>query len=89
MDEQRNGTLEDGGVFRLFTGYIIFAGIATIVDFGLLYLLTEYAHVWYFFSAVISYSTRIGVNYATNKYLNFKNCNKRIFAQFGIFAGVA
>jgi len=29
------------------------------------------------------------VNYSTNKYLNFKNQNRRIFTQFSIFATVA
>ena len=76
-------------IFRLFIGYIMFAGIATAVDVGLLYFLTEYLDVWYFFSALIAYLAGMVVNYSTNKYLNFKNQNRRIFTQFSIFATVA
>jgi putative flippase GtrA len=73
----------------LFFGYIIFGGIATLVDIGLLYCLTEYVNLWYFYSAFISYMTGMVANYSLNKYYNFKNQSKNILPQFGLFAAVA
>jgi len=73
----------------LFVGYIIFAGLATLVDLGLLYSLTEFFRVWYFYSAIFSYFIGMVINYSLNKYLNFRNKSKQIIPQFGLFATVA
>lgn len=73
----------------LFFKYVICAGIATLIDLGLFYFFTEYVHIWYFFSAFMSYMIGIIINYSLNKYLNFKNESKKIIPQFGLFASVA
>jgi putative flippase GtrA len=73
----------------LFMNYVLYAGIATLVDLGVLYALTEYAGVWYLFSAVISYCAGMVTNFTLNKYLNFRNKSRKIVQQFGIFAIVA
>ncbi len=74
---------------KLFIGYVIFAGFATLVDLGLLYSLTEFFHVWYFYSAIFAYFAGMVINYSLNKYLNFRNKSKQIISQFGLFAIVA
>lgn len=74
---------------KLFIGYIIFAGFATLVDLGLLYSLTKFLHVWYFYSAVFAYFIGMVTNYSLNKYLNFRNRSKQIIPQFGLFTAVA
>lgn len=74
---------------KLFIGYVVFAGLATLVDLGLLYFLTEFFHVWYFYSAAFAYFSGMVTNYSLNKYLNFRNKSKRIVSQFGLFATVA
>ena len=74
---------------KLFVGYVLFAGFATLVDIGLLYSLTEFFHVWYLYSAAIAYFVGMVINYLLNKYFNFKNRSKQIFMQFGLFAIVA
>lgn len=74
---------------KLFFGYLIFAGFATLVDLGLLYSLTEFLHVWYFYSAAFAYFVGMVTNYSLNKYLNFRNTSKRIILQFGLFVLVA
>jgi putative flippase GtrA len=74
---------------RLLIGYVFFAGIATLVDIGLLYLFTEYLELWYLYSAALSYLTGMVINYTLNKNYNFRNRSNRIASQFGIFAGVA
>ncbi|MBU0906599.1 MAG: GtrA family protein [Nanoarchaeota archaeon] len=65
------------------------AGIATIVDLGLLFFLTEFVKIWYFYSAMISYFAGMITNYSLNKYLNFKNKSKRVALQFTMFMFVA
>ena len=44
--------------------YIIVGGIAFLVDYGLLFLLTEYFHFHYLLSATISFIAGLIVNYA-------------------------
>jgi putative flippase GtrA len=74
---------------KLFSGYIIFAGIAAVIELGLLYLLTDFGGLWYFYSAIISYLAGMLTNYTLNKYLNFMNRSRMIVLQFGLFATVA
>lgn len=74
---------------KLFIRYIIFAGFATLIDLSLLYLLTEFLHIWYFYSAIISYFGGMITNYTLNKFFNFRNKSKRIIHQFGLFIVVA
>lgn len=75
--------------FRLFSGYVICAGIATMVDVGLLFSLTEFIHFHYFYSAAAAYIAGMTTNYLLNKVFNFKNKNKHVVYQFGLFAIVA
>ncbi|MEA3229937.1 MAG: GtrA family protein [archaeon] len=74
---------------KLFSLYLVFAGIATFVDLGLLYYLTECLHVWYFYSAFLAYFAGMVIHFSLNKYLNFKNRSKKVIRQFGLFALVA
>ncbi len=83
-----NGFLQINSI-KLFLRYVVFAGIATLVDLGLLYLLTEFLDVWYFYSAAIAYLCGMLTNFSLNKYLNFRNKSKKIIPQFGLFAIVA
>lgn len=75
--------------FALLVGYVICAGIATGVDIGILYVLTEYLGLWYLYSAALSYLAGMVTNFTLNKKYNFRNRNEQVFRQFGIFAAVA
>ncbi|MDR0940177.1 MAG: GtrA family protein [Mediterranea sp.] len=44
--------------------YTFVGGLAFVVDFGLLYILTEYGHVYYVVSASVSFVVGLLVNYA-------------------------
>lgn len=74
---------------NLFYGYVVCAGIATIVDLTILYSLTEFFGFWYFNAAVFGYFGGIIINFTLQKYFNFKNYSKKIFSQFGLFLVVA
>ena len=53
--------------------YIIVGGIAFLVDYGLLFLLTEYFHFHYLLSATISFIAGLIVNYAISTRWIFRN----------------
>jgi putative flippase GtrA len=75
-----------------FLSYVLLAGIATLVDMGLLFLLTEYLFHFtydYLIAGIISYLCGMITNYSLNKYITFKNTSKRIAPQFGIFSIIA
>lgn len=74
---------------KQFIVYVFLAGIATIVDFAVLFLLTSIFNIWYLLSATISYFCGMLTNFTLNKIINFKNKSKFIVRQFLLFAIVA
>jgi len=73
----------------LFIKYVFFAGIATLVDLSILYILTNIFNIFYFYSAILSYICGGIVNFILNKKYAFKNKSKRILSQVSIFYGIA
>lgn len=73
----------------LFIKYVFLAGIATAVDFGVLFFLTNIIGIWYLLSATLSYFCGMLTNFTLNKIFNFKNKSKFIFRQFLLFIIVA
>ena len=74
---------------KLFAFYIVFAGIATVVDFAVLAGLVELASLNYLYASAISYLCGMITNFTLNKFLNFKNKSKEVFTQFLLFIIVA
>lgn len=72
-----------------FIKYVVYAGIATVLDFIVLYSLTEYSHVWYFLSSALAYLCGMITNFLLNKKFNFANKSKNIIQQFVVFGLVA
>ena len=75
--------------YILFFGYIVFAGIATIIDIGTLFILTSIINIHYFVSGIIAYCLGMITNYTLNKKYNFKNKDKKIMRQFSVFFIIA
>lgn len=69
--------------------YLIIAVIATIYDVALLYIFTEFAGFNYLLSATMSYCVGIVVGYVGQKTITFKDQNKQIARQFGLFAFIS
>ena len=71
--------------------YTFVGGLAFLVDFGLLYILTEYGHLHYLLSATVSFTVGLFVNYLISKIWVFTETtiNKRgleflVFALIGV-----
>ena len=76
----------DNTLLQLFR-YTFVGGFAFIVDFGLLYLLTEYANCHYLASAAIAFIAGLVVNYVLSKLWVFdKSSYTSRMAEFLMFA---
>lgn len=69
--------------------YLFVSVIATLIDIGLLFLLTEFLKINYLISGTISYCIGIIVGYVGQKKLTFNDKNKKIVKQFLIFTAVS
>ncbi len=65
LEPTKNGFLQ-------FFRYVFVGGIATVVDWGILWVLTEFAHVDHMVSAVIAFIAGLTVNFLLSKRLVFK-----------------
>jgi dolichol-phosphate mannosyltransferase len=65
--------------------YLFIAAIGTVVDISLLYILTEFFHSYYLVSATISFLSGSVIVFKLSKKYAFKNQNKRVLLQYGVF----
>ncbi|MFC1754026.1 GtrA family protein [Thermoproteota archaeon] len=72
-----------------FGTYVFVGGVATVVDFSLLYSLTEFLGLWYIFSAIASYCVSIVVHFTLSKIVTFRNKSKKLMSQLFLFVLVA
>lgn len=64
--------------FLQFFRYIFVGGIATIVDWGVLFLLTDFAHIYHLVSAIIAFIAGLITNFFLSKILVFKANEARV-----------
>ena len=64
--------------FLQFFRYLFVGGIATIVDWGILFLLTDFAHIYHLVSAVIAFIAGLITNFVLSKLLVFKANEARV-----------
>jgi putative flippase GtrA len=69
--------------------YLFVSVIATCIDVGLLFLLTEFLKINYLISGTISYCVGIIIGYIGQKTLTFNDKNTKICKQFAIFTIVS
>ena len=74
---------------RLFLRYCLVGGTATVVDFALLFGLTEFLGLWYLASATAAFIGGATTNYILNRFWTFNNADKRIGRQAGLFIIIA
>jgi dolichol-phosphate mannosyltransferase len=71
------------------TGFFLIGCFSTLIDIGFLYVFTGYAGLWYIYSATVSYSCGMVVNFILNKYLNFRDTSWQYLRQFFFFVLVS
>lgn len=72
-----------------FVRYFFVGGFAFVVDFGLLYILTEYAGLYYLLSATLSFISGLLVNYIISCIWVFSNSKfKNRLVEFLFFAAI-
>ena len=74
---------------RLFWSYLFISVIATVIDVLFLFLLTDLIKINYLVSGTFSFFFGTVVAYTGQKYFTFKDKNKRIARQFGLFAFIS
>lgn len=74
--------------FLQFFRYIFVGGIATVVDWGVLFLLTDFGNIHYLVSAIIAFIAGLITNFSLSKMLVFKANEARVNA-FVEFIGYA
>lgn len=66
--------------------YIFSGGVAVFSNLSVLFVLTEYCHLWYLFSAVIAFCCGVVVSYFLQKFFTFKDRARRnVLKQFTSF----
>lgn len=53
--------------------YIAAGGMGAVANLGVLYVLTEFLHVWYLFSSVIGVCSGFAVSFVLQKFWTFRN----------------
>ncbi len=53
--------------------YLVSGGTAASVDFSLLYILTEFFHVWYLLSSIVAVAVAIMVSFLLQKFWTFQS----------------
>jgi putative flippase GtrA len=67
--------------------YAFVGGAAFLLDFGLLYALTEYLHLYYVLSATVAFVAGLLCNYVLSVYWVFhERALSNKFAEFAVFA---
>ncbi|MBU4536863.1 GtrA family protein [Patescibacteria group bacterium] len=72
-------------ILKQFIVYALVAFIPTIIDFVILYLLTELVGLYYVYSFIIAFFIGLLVSYISHKTLTFKNSSDKYASQFSVF----
>jgi len=72
-----------------FFRYFLVGVIATIIDWGIFYILALGINLYYQFSLFISFALGSITNYSLNKIFTFRCKSKRIIRQFFVFSNLA
>ena len=90
MDKILENTFKVRSVFwRQSIVYGIVASIPATIDVSSVYLLTEFAGIYYINSVIIAFTIALFINYFFQKNLTFKNGSKKYIPQLSIFCLVS
>jgi len=69
--------------------YLLVGGSCAVFDMGLLFALVEFFHLWYLFSAILSFTMVSTFGYFGQKYFTFQNKSKNHRKQLFVFFVIA
>ena len=73
----------------LLTKYIISGGTATAVNLGLIFVFTDFFHIWYVLSAALAYAGAFVISFTLQKFWTFQNkTTEKIRSQFAVYVGL-
>lgn len=73
-----------------FIRYSFFGGVASVIDMGILFILTDGLGIWYFFSAMIAYGFGMITAFTLNRSFNFVDKKQNTYsAQFLKYSSIA
>jgi|SRR5579863_3217736 len=80
---------ETGSILHQFSRYLVVGGLAFVVDFGFLYVLTEIAGLYYLISAAIAFLFGLLTNYCLSRIWVFdRRTLKNVTMEISIFAAI-
>jgi putative flippase GtrA len=82
-------TMMEKGTTRLFVNYVWMAGVATVVDAGMLVVARTKLGLYVWLSSALGYSFGMTTNFLLNKYFNFGSKARPILHQARTFFIVA
>ncbi|MBU7038226.1 MAG: GtrA family protein [Theionarchaea archaeon] len=68
-----------------FVKFCLVGSTGALINLGLLYLLTEFCHMWYILSAAVGFTVAVLNNFVWNRSWTFKNKSPRIPRQLLLF----
>lgn len=75
-----------GSLLNQFARYLVVGGLAFVVDFGSLYLLTEFAGLHYLVSAAVAFLFGLATNYLLSRIWVFdRRTMKNVAMEFAVF----
>lgn len=80
-------TLKNNFISAQFARYVVVGVIGTALDFLILYLLVNFAHIYYLIAATLSVAVVIWVSFTLNKFWTFQNQEKKYLYQFVRYFG--
>jgi putative flippase GtrA len=86
---ERNHAAQNISFHRLFTGYVVFAGLAALANLVSRYYLSDFFGISFTVAVVIAYTLGLLVNFFLNKYLNFKRHDRKTHDQLRTFVVIA
>ena len=71
--------------YKVYIKYIISGCTGALVNLSTLFILTEFAHVYYLLSAVIAFFVSLTVGFNLQKKWTFRDDNKKVFKQVALY----
>ncbi|MEA1962813.1 MAG: GtrA family protein [Patescibacteria group bacterium] len=67
--------------YKIYIKYIISGCTGALVNLATLFILTEFAHIYYLLSAIIAFFVSLAVGFNLQKKWTFRDNNKKVFKQ--------